>query len=581
MTAYKFNFAWQSPYGHIVRMIEDLALSPGLIIDVGCGTAPIAEPLIERGFGYLGLEIDEEALALVRERGVDAKWLDLTKHETLARAIVEQVAGRPVAAMLMIDVIEHIPVPDAFLCALRTAAAELDRPPLFISVPNATHIDIVAKLNAARWDLTPTGLLDHTHVGFFGNTRITEVLGEHGWHEIARNDFRLEPSDQHFPADLATLGSRTNLGVFLRDVRDAADDFAVINQFVRAYVLLETTPKPPPASDPDRFLSVIVRTTGARSVALNDALTCLAGQTDTDFEVLLAVHTHDPDRVAEVHALAQSFDPTFAWRVQILHVIGGGRSRPLNTALERAKGRYVAFLDDDDLVTGDWVEQFKAGAADQPGRVVRSACADQLHAPGRSELVPFEPTGPITVSRPLRFDPIAHFHHNESPICSFALPMQTLRSLRLRFDETLSVVEDWDLLLRTTAWTGVVDTEVVTSIYRRWEAEEGSAAAHNALAWDAARDAVLDRLDAKPVLLPAGSVRRLAEAYPLLVAATRLSPPATAPTQVQIGTHHQSIEAELDAARARLAAIENSEWWKITAPMRRAGTVVRRLTGRA
>ena len=22
MTAYKFNFAWQSPYGHIVRMIE-------------------------------------------------------------------------------------------------------------------------------------------------------------------------------------------------------------------------------------------------------------------------------------------------------------------------------------------------------------------------------------------------------------------------------------------------------------------------------------------------------------------------------------------------------------------------------
>ena len=115
MSEYHFNFAWHSAYGHIVRMIEQLSLGSGLVIDIGCGTAPIAEPLVERGFEYLGLELDEDALATVTGRGLTAVSIDLRHTESLARAIVEQAAGRQVAAFLLIDVLEHIPDPDAFL----------------------------------------------------------------------------------------------------------------------------------------------------------------------------------------------------------------------------------------------------------------------------------------------------------------------------------------------------------------------------------------------------------------------------------------------------------------------------------
>jgi len=44
--------------------------------------------------------------------------------------------------------------------------------------------------------------------------------------------------------------------------------------------------------------------------------------------------------------------------LRTLKVEGGGRARPLNAGLEAATGDYVCFLDDDDLVTPDWLAAF-------------------------------------------------------------------------------------------------------------------------------------------------------------------------------------------------------------------------------
>ena len=47
-----------------------------------------------------------------------------------------------------------------------------------------------------------------------------------------------------------------------------------------------------------------MRTQGRRPDNLREALTCLAGQTNSDFDVLLMVHTDDAQPVAAVEARA-------------------------------------------------------------------------------------------------------------------------------------------------------------------------------------------------------------------------------------------------------------------------------------
>jgi 2-polyprenyl-3-methyl-5-hydroxy-6-metoxy-1,4-benzoquinol methylase len=580
-TNYEFRFAWQSPYGHLVRLAESLGIESGTVLDIGCGSAPLADPFTERGFTYIGLEIDNDSIAANRARGIDARYCDLTDQEHLPDLLVEQAAGKTVTAVLLTDVIEHVPNPAGLIHAIRSAVARLGFPTLLFSVPNVAHVDLASKLVAGRWDVRPTGLLDHTHVNFFTESRIGEMLAEAGFHEIARNDFEMYRSDQGFPSGLAVVEPATPLGGYLRGLRAQADEFGTVNQFVRAYALAPAATPRPTTFDVDRspttepFLTVVMRTQGQRSTLLADALTTLAAQTDPDFEIRLMVHAAEGQQLDDVAALVASFDESFAGRVHVHRSVGGGRSRPLNDGLQLAAGQYVAFLDDDDVVFGSWVEAFRRGAEAAPGSAIRAMTADQEfeNATGSDR---FAPVSGFDTGRPADFDLLVHFHHNESPICSFALPVATLRAFRITFDERLPVVEDWDLFLRTVVLTGVTDVREVTSLYRRWTSS-GSQQQHSQAVWTMARDMVLEKLNSAPILLPAGTVRRLAD----LDIRHREAIEPSAVRELEATLDHtrrdrDELHAQLADARLQLNAHQNSHWWKLTAPARRLLTALGR-----
>ena len=204
----------------------------------------------------------------------------------------------------------------------------MGRPLLVLSIPNVAHFDLGAKLLSGRWEVTPTGLLDITHIALFTAQRLTDELAAHGWVEVDRHDFRLPLSDQHTPIGDPVLAPGAPLSQLLRQVRDQRDDAGSTYQFIRAYALTDAIvplPDPRPAPSDGPFLSVIMRTQGQRMALLEDALLCLAGQADADFEVVLAVHTDDPEDVGRVDRLVTTFEPNFAFRVRVLHVVGGGR----------------------------------------------------------------------------------------------------------------------------------------------------------------------------------------------------------------------------------------------------------------
>lgn len=257
------------------------------------------------------------------------------------------------------------------------------------------------------------------------------------------------------------------------------------------------------------FATVVVRSRGDRLHSLEEALTCLAGQRDSDFEVLLTLHDPTGEATSSVEALLDAFAPAFRTRVELVPVAGGGRARPLNLAIERGRGEYLAFLDDDDVVAADWIEAFARAAREEPGAIVRSgSLARPIRRNGHE--AGYEPTGPAEprFGGPA-FDLVDHLVDNRSPIFSFAVPLTFVRDHDVRFDEDLDVLEDWDFLMRCALELPVAETGLVTGVYHQWQGGEASLDEVGSDAWAEARRRVHEKLDA--LVTPRGAASRLAE----------------------------------------------------------------------
>jgi hypothetical protein len=539
------------------------------------------------------MDTDKDALDDLRGRGFPCFEVDLMSAADLqeqVEAAVRHCEHKPVRAVLLQDVLEHLPATGAFLQTLREIVEPLDNPLLVVSVPNVAHVDVGAKLALGRFDYTPNGLLDSTHVSFFTESRLTRELAAHGWLEVAANDFHLHRSDQSFPSLHPAVAAGASFSNFIRHWRNQVDNSATVNQFIRAYattnVEVQRSEVPPPTTQ--KFLSVIMRTEGSREENLRESLTCLAAQTCDDFTVKLMVHSPNGDRVASVQSVVDEFDDRFAARCFVKQVVGGQRARPLNEALALVDSAYIAFLDDDDLVTGDWVATFLEGAKTSMGRVVRSVTVDQ-QVQRTSDDGPASYTihTGLHAKHATTFDMVQHFYANQTPICSFAVPAETIDCFSLRFDEGLPVTEDWEFLLRTTQLAGVHDTLKVTSVYRRWVAGESSAHKVDKTVWEGTRTGILHRFDQAPMLLSAGSASRMFGLYEtsLLLEQEKLDAMELAVERMAVieslREDIKALEERIKSLGEEMRGLESSLSWRVTFPVRWFLHYARRILGRS
>lgn len=261
------------------------------------------------------------------------------------------------------------------------------------------------------------------------------------------------------------------------------------------------------------FLSVLLRTQGRRIECFKDALLCLNAQTDQDFELIVLVHDADDEHTAEVMRVVEQQPQEFSTRITVVPVAGGYRGTPLNHGLDRATGRFVSIYDDDDLLFADWVEGFHAAAIAAPARVLRAVASVQRLAPRQW---PNGDSGFATSSWPAaeystEFDMIEHLRVNQTPFMSFAFPAFLFHRLGFRFDETLVVCEDWDMVMRAATLCGVHNVHLLTSIYRRWETGSSSYIDNSLEKWIRSESRVIQKLDSEPLMLPPGSATRIVE----------------------------------------------------------------------
>ncbi|WP_080431925.1 glycosyltransferase family 2 protein [Burkholderia ubonensis] len=269
------------------------------------------------------------------------------------------------------------------------------------------------------------------------------------------------------------------------------------------------------------FLSIVVRTRGERIQPLTDVLACLAGQTCTDFEVLVIAHRvgHQARK-----AIQRVISDEVLWlqkRIRLIEVTTGSRAKPLNTGFDAACGRYVAILDDDDLPLANWVDIFRRGASERPGMVVRSTVLRQNVSGVRvARFDGVQPVGPLERQYPAEFDLVAHFLDNHTPCMAVAFPREAFHSWRIRFDEEITTAEDWDFLMRVAVKAGVHSVPDETAIYQWWVNRESSRTQHAPDEWRRNYQRIVDKLDSEWVVLPPGTtrtIRRLVEEHAQLI----------------------------------------------------------------
>lgn len=515
MSTYDNPFFNDNVYGHAVELLRrHTGGAIGIHLDIGCNVAHIAEPIRDSlGRSYFGFDIDDQALRDLKSRGFDAFLLDLNDAEAAREAIERAVGSQSVASISILDTLEHLPEPQKVLGMLREIA-DKHCATLVVSVPNVAHRDIGFKLAFGLWDYTDVGLLDHTHLRGFNHSGLISMMRSTGWHNIANHDVRRATSDQYFPALHPALGTATPLHAYLKSMRDAVDDYAITNQFVGAYLpgarSVEPLYGPPPAAT-EPFLSVITRTQGKRLDTLRDVLLCLSAQTCQDFEVCIIGHKlPDAARLA-VERVIEDTNVELRHRIRLIRVDEGNRTRPLNVGFEEARGQYVAILDDDDIVLGHWVEEFKTAARAKPGRIVRGNSVAQLWQPVTTQTgtTSVRAVGPIKATYAKKFDFLEHLVENDTPPVSLAFPRAAFSDMRIHFDESMTTTEDWDFFMRTATVCGVVDVADITSIYRQWDSAESSFTLHSSEEWLANHHAIWRKLDAAPLLLEPGNATRI------------------------------------------------------------------------
>ena len=140
-------------------------------------------------------------------------------------------------------------------------------------------------------------------------------------------------------------------------------------------------------------------------------------------------------------------------------------------------------------------------AAKHPGNVLRSPVAEQEVEPttwagGRPG---YEVRSRPRCRWPEQFDVLDHLWENHSPPCGWAIPRSAFVDQGLAFDESLPVLEDWDVLMQAVLWCGVADTGEVTAVWRRWITGDSSTSVHSDIEWDQARTAIIAKFDAEVI----------------------------------------------------------------------------------
>lgn len=227
------------------------------------------------------------------------------------------------------------------------------------------------------------------------------------------------------------------------------------------------------------LVSIVIRTHGNRQSFLKEALATVCHQTYPNIEVVVV---EDGGTNSE-HMVAEIVTKT---KLPLLYIgiAKAGRSMAGNAGLRAARGEFVMFLDDDDLLWADHVETLALAlqGADAPAAYSRAWELPTM----RSSLDPLNYDEDRVRQYPHQRDPFSYARLREGNITTIqaVLFRRDLFDKYSGLDIRLDALEDWNLWLRFAREGDFLSVDKTTSLYRMPAVPEDKdvrAAAHTSL----------------------------------------------------------------------------------------------------
>ena len=249
-------------------------------------------------------------------------------------------------------------------------------------------------------------------------------------------------------------------GFFLMDSQD------VLQHPVEYFYRLQSLPLNNGTESDRPLISVIIRTKN-RPQPLREALSSVITQTYSNMEVIVV-----NDGGCDVSAIIEEFSSYVPISCRVLET-STGRSAAANIGVSMAQGKYINFLDDDDLFYATHVEKLALYLEATGEHFAYSDCHRARYSwDGKRHVV----TTDKKLFLGLAFDRDRLYLSNFIPIMT-AMFSRELWEKAGGFDESLSYYEDWDLWLRMVEFAVPQHLPGVTAEYRILQQQSFDAAA--------------------------------------------------------------------------------------------------------
>ncbi|MEN9518677.1 MAG: hypothetical protein RLZZ381_1265 [Cyanobacteriota bacterium] len=217
----------------------------------------------------------------------------------------------------------------------------------------------------------------------------------------------------------------------------------------------------------NRRVSIIIRTTAKRVKFLDEALFSVFGSYYPSIEVVLVVQTTDDRAYQDVVALSQLYT-RLGMTIQLVRNASDEdrRSQNLNLGLAQATGRYVGFLDDDDVLYPEHISLLVEALEQSPLKAW--VYADVIGVLGACDALEqfYVKSHDRNMFKKEKFSFGDLWNCNHIPILSFLIDRERVSPAYLQFDESFKVLEDYTFLLRLSLFYEPEYLSQATSEYR-------------------------------------------------------------------------------------------------------------------